>query len=306
MLSTANHLTFYNDALIIASIFTLYEVSIYFIPESPRWLVANKNRHLAVNALKFLRGPKFPINDEICVIESDLLSNPRISILKGLNEFITKRKLFSSLVIILTVMCLQQMSGLNASTAYASLIFKDAGVLNPSETASYAVGGVGLCFTFFSIFIIDCLGRKILLLISGIGMLLGTLMLGTHFYVSRACLNETSMELTNSNLACNSNLATLAIFSLILFNAAFSIGWGPVPWVLLGEMLPMHVRGLGSAMASFVNWGSAAIVTGFYFNYSELVNPWFAWWSFSVFNLLGIIFVAIFLKETRKKLLEDI
>lgn len=72
-------------------------------------------------------------------------------------------------------------------------------------------------------------------------------------------------------MACGSNLATLAIFSLVLFNAAFSVGWGPVPWVLLGEMLPMRVRGLGSAMANFVNWGSAAIVTGFYFNYSELV-----------------------------------
>lgn len=92
------------------------------------------------------------------------------------------------------------LSGLDASSAYASLIFKDAGVSNPSETASYAVGGVGLFKTFISIFIIDCLGRKILLIISGIGMLLGTLMLGTHFYVSRSCLNETSMELTSSGL----------------------------------------------------------------------------------------------------------
>lgn len=82
LLSTANHLTFYDDALIIVAIFTLYEILMYFIPESPRWLVANKNRHLAINALKFLRGPQFPINDEICVIESDILKSPQIGILK--------------------------------------------------------------------------------------------------------------------------------------------------------------------------------------------------------------------------------
>lgn len=159
-------------------------------------------------------------------------------------------------------------------------------------------------FTFMSIFVIDYFGRKVLLVASGVGMLVGTIMLGTHFYITRpAACNETFVS---DDFICKPHLAPLAIVSLILFNASFSIGWGPVPWVLLGEMLPLRVRGLGSSMANFVNWGSAAIVTGFYFKYSAVVNTWFAWWTFSIFNLSGIVFVIIFLRETKKKVLEDI
>lgn len=307
LLSTINTLHYYDSALILGGVVVAFEVLIYFISESPRWLVANDRKPLAVRTLKFLRGPHYPVQNEVDAIDLDIQKHPRSSLLHVFHEMITKRSVLVPVLIVLTIMCLQQMSGLNASSAYASVIFKDAGVTNPSETATYAVGGVAIFFTFVAIFLVDFLGRKILLVVSGIGMLIGTLMLGTHFYLTRpaACLNQTS-PLTNEVEVCNSHIAPLAIVSLMVFNGAFSIGWGPVPWVLLGELLPMRVRGIGSAMANFVNWGSAALVTGCYFKYSELVNTWFAWWTFSVFNFCGILFVSIFLKETKKKVLEDI
>lgn len=268
LLSTINSLHYYDSSLIICGIIGIYEVFMYFIPESPRWLIANERKPLAVHALKILRGPSYPIQQELDAIESDLLQHPQTNLLKGLYNIVSKKNVLVPLLIVLVIMCLQQMSGLNASSAYASVIFTDAGVSNPSETASYAIGGVGIFFTFLSIFVVDCLGRKILLVTSGIGMLLGTVMLGTHFYITRpaACFNETVTEVDT----CNSHVAPLAIVSIMVFSAAFSIGWGPVPWILLGELLPTHIRGLGSAMANFVNWGSAAIVTGFYFKYSDL------------------------------------
>lgn len=278
----------------------------YLIPESPRWLIANDYKPLATRTLKLLRGPHYPIQNELEAIDFNLQKHPRTNLFRVLQEMVTKKSVLIPVVIILIIMGLQQLSGLNASSAYASVIFQDAGVSNPSETASYAIGGVGILFTFIAIFLVDFLGRKVLLLISGTGMLIGTIMLGTHFYLTRpAACNQTS-ELTEEVVVCNSHIAPLAIVSLVLFSSAFSIGWGPVPWVLLGEMLPMRVRGIGSAMANFVNWGCAALVTGCYFKYSELVNTWFSWWTFSAFNLSGILFVLIFLRETKKKNLEDI
>ena len=307
ILSTINNVSFHEDSLIILSVFTLYAMLIcIFLPESPRWLLANNHKQAAVDALKSLRGPNFCIDDEINAIETDLLKYPKISTKIQFRELFCSSKVFSSLLLILVVMFLQQMSGLNANSAYATTIFREAGISNPSETASYAVGGVGICFTFFSIFIVDHLGRKCLLVISSVGMLLGTVMLGTHFYITRpsAC-NGTSPN-DDGIIICHPNLAPLAITSLMLFNAAFSIGWGPVPWILLGELLPLRVRSLGSAMANFINWGSAAIVTGFYLKYSELVNSWFAWWTFSFFNFCGIFFVLFFLKETKRQILEHV
>lgn len=309
LLSTIKNTMFYEDSLIIIGVLTAYEVLMYlFLPESPRWLLLRGQRPLAIHTLKCLRGPHFPINNEIDAIEADISKHPNVNTFKRFHELFSNSKVFSSLLVVLVVMFLQQMSGLNATSAYATVIFREAGLSNPSESASYAVGGVAILFTFLSIFVIDFFGRKVLLVASGIGMLLGTLMLGVHFYVTRpAACNESSMSPdSGGDVICNPHLAPLAIASLILFNAAFSIGWGPIPWVLLGELLPLHVRGLGSSMANFVNWGSAAIVTGFYFKYTALVNAWFAWWTFSVFNFCGIFFVIIFLRETKKKVLEDI
>ena len=306
LLSTINTkygLHYYDSSLIIVGVIGVYEVLMYFLPESPRWLIANGSKPLAIRALKTLRGPDFSIQKELDTIESDLLQHPRTNIFKGLRNIVSEKSILVSLLTVLVIMGLQQMSGRNATSAYASVIFTDAGVSNPSVTASYAIGVVGIVCTFSSIFVVDCLGRKVLLVTSGIGMLLGTVMLGTHFYITRpAACNQTVTEIGT----CNSHIAPLAIVSLIIYVAFFSIGWGPIPWILLGELLPTHIRGLGSAMANFVNWGSAAIVAGFYFKYEDLVNPWFAWWTFSIFNICGIIFAAIFLKETKKKVLEDI
>ena len=164
-------------------------------------------------------------------------------------------------------------------------------------------------FTIIGAFLIDLIGRKILLIVSGIGMLIGTVSLGTFFYITRPelCSNVTmdALDNTGDNL-CNSYLSPVAIASLIFFYASFAIGWGPVPFVLLGELIPLHVRGIGSGIATFINWTAAAIVTGFYLDYAEAVNNWFAWWSFSVLNAIAIVFTIIFVFETKGKNLEDI
>ena len=141
--------------------------------------------------------------------------------------------------------------------------------------------------------------------ISGVGMLLATVMLGTYFYITRpsACLNETS---SISVEICHPNLSPLAITSFVLMYVAFAIGWGPVPWILVGESTPLRVRGLGSSLGSFVLWGTSILVSSLYLMYSDLVHLWFTWWTFSIFNFLGIFFVLFFVKETKGKALEDI
>ena len=253
-------------------------------------------------------------------MEQDISHSPHVKMSKVLIHF-KKRDVVIPLVIMLFIMFFQQIGGLNASTAYSGLIFKEAGVENYRATATYAVGGTEVVFTIISLFIVDLFGRKLLLIISGSGMLLGTVLLGIHFFITRPslCTSSGNFTLTDNNIMilqstsssddpelCNTQFAPLAIVSLILFNAAFSIGWGPVPWVLLGELIPLRVRGVGSGIATLVNWSAAAIVTGFYLDYAEKVQPWFAWWTFSVLNLISILFVALFLFETKGKRLEEI
>ena len=185
----------------------------------------------ATKVVCYLRGPMNPIDQEIHGIENDILSTPpseNITVL--LNTYLCNSRKLKPVLVMLSVMFLQQMSGLNAGSAYASVIFQEAGVSDPSQMASYVVGGTSIVFTLLSVFTVDYFGRKLLLLFSGIGMLFGTVILGTHFYVTRPslCINNTILETTGST--CNShNIAPLAITGLVIFYATFSVGWGPVP-----------------------------------------------------------------------------
>ena len=308
---------YFHASLILIGIIAVFEIGALFICDTPRWLLAHGHRQEAISALKCLRGKHFDIGHELSIMELDLSQSPHLKMSKILTHF-TKRDVVTPLIIMLFIMFFQQIGGLNASTAYSGLIFKEAGVENYRATATYAVGGTEVLFTIVSLFIVDLFGRKSLLVVSGIGMLIGTVLLGTQFFLTRPslCTSPGSNSSTFSKMIlhadsnpdelCNSHLAPLAIVSLILFNAAFSIGWGPVPWVLLGELIPLRVRGVGSGIATLVNWSTAAIVAGFYLDYAERVKPWFAWWTFSVMNLLAVLFVVFFVSETKGKSLEEI
>ena len=272
--------------------------------------MVHKRTYNAMSALRLLRGKQADIGTEWKAMENDLVKNSVAKLSSIFKEF-NKKEVFIPVLIATSVMFFNQSSGLNARNAYAAEIFTEANLKNPRAISAYAIGGTALVFTTISLFIVDQLGRKILLVVSGLGMLIGTAMLGTYFYVTQCDTHHnvsTSSTLgsLNTGTVCNSGLATLAIASIILFSASYAIGWGPVVFVLVGEMIPLQVRGIGSGIATLVNWTTASVVVGFYLFYAEKVGAHFAWWTFSCFNLAAVIFVLVFVPETKGKSLEDI
>ena len=302
---------FYNS-LVAAGIVAVFEVMMVWLKETPRWLVSKSHYQEAYHTLIWLRGPSVNTEDEIRSIESSDSS----SIWSAWKEF-AKRSVAVPVMIVIVVMFFQQIGGLNAISSYAASLFEEAGVANPRVTATYAVGGVELFSTVISIFVIDLIGRKILLIISGAGMTVGTALLGVHFYIMRPSLCTSVANSTLTDLAemlqelttdapCNPQYGPLAIVSIIVYVIAFSIGWAPVPVVLMGELIPLRVRGLASGIATFVSLGTGALFVFFYVEYANLVQLWFAWWTFTAINIVGVVFVIIFIRETRGKMLEDI
>lgn len=292
----------------IIGILAVFEVGAVFITKSPRWLLAQGQHSQALEALKRLRGIQYNIEEEFLTIEADISQNPVVKITHVLQECI-KKDVLQPVLVIIFVMCFQQVSGLSAASSYAAPIFKEVGVTNYRAAAAYAVGGPCVLFTLLALFMVDYFGRKFLLLISGVGMLIATVMLGAHFYTTRPslCANSSVEHLDVDNKhACNEHFAPLSIVSIIIFFIAYSIGWGPVPWVLAGEVIPLRMRGIGSGLPNVIRWSAAALVTGIYLDYAEKVNPWYAWWTFSVLNLVCLVFVIFFVPETKRKTLEDI
>ena len=105
---------------------------------------------------------------------------------------------------------------------------------------------------------------------------------------------------------CDDNFGFLAVGCLAIFIIGFSIGWGPIPWVMMGELAPLQVRGILSGIATAVNWSFATVITSAFSKYEEAVQPYGAWWSFCLISVLSVVFVIVFLPETKGKDLEEI
>ena len=301
---------YYYSSLVAAGIITVFLVLMVWMKETPRWLLSRGLCTEAHHTLTWLRGPDVDVDDEICTLQSSKTTN----IWKAWKEF-SKRNVAVPVLIVMVMMFFIQIGGLSALSSYTASLFREAGVANPRITAMYSFGAVELLTTFIAIFTIDIFGRKSLLLVSGVGMTVGSALLGVHFYLTRPSLcassahNSTLLDLAetkDSDTPCNTQYAPLAVTSVIIYGAALSVGWGSVPWVLLSELIPLQVRGLAGGIAILVNWGTSALVVGVYLDYAAAVELWFAWWSFAVLNALGIVFVAVFIRETKGKTLEDI
>lgn len=303
---------YYYVALVAAGIVTAFELMMVWLKETPRWLLSKGYKLQTIATLKFLRGPKIGFERELKDMEVVLTENINLSMLQVLKEF-KRRSVLIPFLIVVVIMFFQVIGGISALSPYAASIFEEAGVPHPKLASIYSIGSAGL-LVIVAVVLVEIAGRKVLLVVSGLGTALSCVMLGTHFFLTRPSLCHSNVNLSvallqstsTTDAPCNPQYAPLAIVSVFLFCALFSVGWGPIPWVLLGELLPLQVRGVASGMVAIVNSGTAAMATGFYPKYSQAVTPWFAWWSFSIINLTSVVFVVLCVFETKGKALEEI
>lgn len=309
-LSSINDFRYFDQSLILVGFVTIFTILMPFFCETPRWLLAHGRKDEAIAVLKFLRGPKFDSSTELKMIQVNIASTPKLKTKQTLKEF-TKGNVIVPMVLAILSAVFLQSGGLNAIVAFSALILQSAGVPSFRQIALYGTGCTRLILNMIIVFLADIIGRKVLLFISSIGTFLGTTMLGVHFYITDPSFCSSTRKLTNSSQsevmgACNSHLAPLAIAAIVVYNIGFSIGWGPVIWLLLGELLPLQIRGIGNGIAVFVMWIMASILIGSYESYAEAVQPWFVWWTYSVVNFVSLLFVVFCLFETKGKSLEDI
>lgn len=143
------------------------------------------------------------------------------------------------------------------------------------------------------IFLVDNLGRVMLLGLSAIWMSLSTFLLGIFFY-----LKENDYE--------TQSFSWLPVFSLSVFLITFSVGFGAVSWMLMSELMPAAIRGPGTSIACITNWITALIVTKFYSDLVTMFGIGVTFWIFSTVSLTAAVFSFRVLPETRGKSFEEI
>ena len=307
---------YYHIALVLEGVVLLYMLLVVWIPETPRWLLAKNMKEQAVEVMVFLRGPKakLAIARETEAIENAVSKAPHLTIFQSLKE-LRRKSVLVPFILVVALLVLPQAAGVGIVNAYTAPIFQKAGVEDPQIAAISATGGAQFIATAVGVFLVDLVGRRPLLIVGTSGMFAGATMLGTHFYITRPALcamnsttnATTALVATLSDTAkCNTQYAPLAIVSVLLYIVSFAVSWGPVQWAIASEYLPLQVRGFGTGIGATCAMISASVVIGVYPVYADFVNPWFAWWTFSVINLAALVFVVVCIVETKGKSLEEI
>ncbi|XP_076246155.1 trehalose transporter 1 isoform X2 [Calliopsis andreniformis] len=286
------YLDWRNLALLGASLPIPFMILMFTIPETPRWYISKGKTKRARKSLQWLRGKNTDITEELTAVEKLHVESER-NVSQGALMELFKRNHLKPLLISLGLMFFQQLSGINAVIFYTVQIFQDAGSSIDKNISTIIVGIVNFISTFVAAAVIDKLGRKMLLYISGVSMCITLFTFGTFFYVK-----ETGADV--------SDFGWIPLVSLIVYVIGFSLGFGPIPWLMMGEILPVKIRGSAASVATAFNWTCTFIVTKTYEDMVSVMGAYGAFWLFGTIVLVGFIFVIICVPETRGRSLEEI
>ena len=216
--------------------------------------------------------------------------------------------LYKPLIIGSMLMVFQQFSGVNAILFYDSKIFSSAGFTN-SDGVSLLVGASQVVATAIGCLIVDRTGRKKLLFIGGIVMGVTLFLLG--MYYDLASINNKEAKKVSvfgkySHTVPKDHISWMAILSVVIFIVMFSIGWGPLPWVLMSEIFPPRARGLGCGMVTLVNWSLVFAITITFDQMTKSLSQQGTFWFFAFSSFMSVLYTLCFVPETKGKSLEEI
>ncbi|CAL5347089.1 unnamed protein product [Camellia sinensis] len=239
-------------------------------------------------ALQKLRGKDADVSREAAEIQTNietLQSLPKAGLLD-----LFDRKYIRSVIIGVGLMVFQQFGGINGIGFYVSQTFVAAGLSSGTiGTVAYAI--IQVPITIVGAVLMDKSGRRPLLMVTT-GTFLGCFLTGASFFLKGQSLLHGWVPI-------------LAVSGVLIYISAFSIGMGAVPWVIMSEIFPIHVKGIAGSLVVLVNWLGAWTVS-YTFNFLMSWSSTGTFLFYSGFCALTVLFVAKIVPETKGKTLEEI
>lgn len=258
------------------------------MPETPSWLLSKNRRTEALSSLQELRSADSDCNKEIQVMEQNKSPDN-----EGFTWAVYKlRENYMPLILALALMLFQQFSGINAVMFYSTDIFTESGSSIEPKFATIIIGAAQVFATAVGSLLVDRLGRKMLLTISGCLHVISLCALGAYYWA-------------NENSESNS-FGWVPVVSLVVFIVGFSTGFGPIPWLMIAEITPIQSRSVTSAIATGFNWTCAFVITKTFEPLKEAISKQGVYFLFGLFSLISIFFVIFALPETKGKTNEEI
>lgn len=272
----------------------LYVVVALRVPESPRYLVmANRDDEAAV-VLRSVLGP-VDVDAKVASIRESVDRDAELEKSASL-----KGARFGLLPIVwvgILLSVFQQFVGINVIFYYSTTLWRSVG-FDDSDSFTYSTitAVTNVVVTFIAIALVDKIGRKPLLLAGSAGMTLSLVTMAIAF---------TQASGTGEDVSLPAPWGTIALVAANLFVVSFGASWGPVVWVLLGEMFPNRIRASALALAAAAQWIANFAITVSFPPLAENLGLPFVYAMYGTFAGLSFLFVWAKVKETRHRELED-
>lgn len=257
-------------------------------PETAYYHIQKGEYDLARGILQKVRGST-EVNEELEAIRKQIEGAGTGSFLDIFKSKTLKKALF----IALGLMVFQQLSGILAIFNYAQNIFEQAKVDISPTICSIIIGAVQFATSFVTPLVIDRSGRKPLLHISSVGMVVSHVPLGVYCY-----LNDHHKDV--------SSITVLPIICLMLFIATYTFGFGSLPWTIMGELFPPNVKSPASLCVTFFSWAMAFVVTKYFKTITNALGMGVVFWIFATSCAISIPFTHFIVTETKGKSLREI
>ncbi|XP_037517201.1 facilitated trehalose transporter Tret1 [Rhipicephalus sanguineus] len=281
-------LTYQNLAVALMAPTILMVVLLFWTKESPRWLLQKGRRDAALESLLFYQGPEG--KKELAAIEESLCGTESLRLRDLALPYI-----YRPFLCLLLVMFLQQSSVVTVIVVYTHDIFREAGTSMAPEDCSIIIGVVQVAVVAIATFLTDRVGRKILLIVSTFGTSMSLFLFGYSFYLKQHSPDTFAISYT-----------WLPIVSMGLMFVAFNVGMSHLPWVLLGEMLPLRVKGFATGFCTSFAFAYSFLLIKEFFRLQLLLGAAATYWLFAALLLVGCVLFWIFIPETKQKTLEEI
>ncbi|HXH48332.1 MAG TPA: sugar porter family MFS transporter [Terriglobia bacterium] len=266
----------------------LFFVCMFAVPESPRWLALKRRDHEARRILARVGGDAYSAQ-ALAEIEASLPAQGAAGNPRGKRELAALFEPGTSKILLLAVVLavFQQWCGINVIFNYAEEVFSAAGYNISGILFDIVVtGAVNLAFTVVAIATVDRVGRRLLMLIGSAGLAIIYVVLGIGYHQSSHGL--------------------YMLLLVVMAIACYSMSLAPVTWVVIAEIFPNRIRGVGMSLAVSSLWIASFILTYTFPLLNHSLGPAVTFWIYSGICVLGFVFIQFRLPETKGNTLEEI
>jgi SP family sugar:H+ symporter-like MFS transporter len=273
----------------------LFFISLLTIPESPRYLVASRKKERALKVLTRLMGA-VDAQAKLEEIDASLVADHHRP---KLTDILDNKRLFRPIVWVgIGLASFQQFVGINVVFYYSAVVWGAAGFAEDRALfTTVLTNAASIVACFIATALIDRVGRRPLLIIGSIGMSVTLGILAVIF--------GTAASGANGALQLSATSGPIALVAMILYAMLFNVSWGPVMWVMLGEMFPNQIRGSGLAVSGLSQWMSNFAVTMTFPLLLTGIGLGGSYGIYTAFAIISIIFILKFVHETKGKELEE-